>query len=180
MLHLKWILIENFFQVQIKVSLIITLPQTYPNTQPDVQVMSNNLSRSDHEVVNQALREFLVTIEAGTLCVVSVIEWVQDNLPSLCVQESNIPADPEPKLDQFSRLWIQSHHIYSKTKMKNITDWAKELNLSGFFLAGKPGFICVEGLHEYNQIWWQRVLLFANVVKIDYNAENLWFYRFVQ
>jgi hypothetical protein len=54
-------------------------------------------------------------------------------------------------------MWIHSHHIYSKSKMKNIEDWAKELNLTGFFLPGKPGLMCVEGLETNCNIWWQRV-----------------------
>lgn len=38
-----------------------------------------------------------------------------------------------------SRLWIVSHHIYSKKKRKTIIDGAKSMNLRGFMKPGKPG-----------------------------------------
>ena len=37
------------------------------------------------------------------------------------------------------------HHIYSKTKRRNILSLASELGLTGFCLPGKPGVVCVEG-----------------------------------
>ncbi|KAK9521155.1 hypothetical protein VZT92_020984 [Zoarces viviparus] len=57
----------------------------------------------------------------------------------------------------FSRLWIYSHHIYNKTKRKNILEWSKELGLSGFSMPGKPGIVCVEGSHSTCEEFWSRV-----------------------
>ncbi|TNN75108.1 RWD domain-containing protein 2B [Liparis tanakae] len=57
----------------------------------------------------------------------------------------------------FSRIWIYSHHIYNKTKRKNILEWSKELGLSGFSMPGKPGIVCVEGLHSACEEFWSRV-----------------------
>ena len=66
--------------------------------------------------------------------------------------ESNATAQP----NTFTRMWIYSHHIYSKEKRKCILEWAKELNLTGFSMPGKPGVICVEGIQEHCEDYWQR------------------------
>ena len=53
-----------------------------------------------------------------------------------------------------ARLWLYSHHIYSKTKRKNILDLAKDNNLTGFCMPGKPGIVCLEGpLEICNEVW---------------------------
>lgn len=46
-------------------------------------------------------------------------------------------------------MWLYMHHIYSKTKRKDILQWASDYNLTGFCLPGKPGVVCLEG-DEYN------------------------------
>ena len=52
----------------------------------------------------------------------------------------------------FSRMWIYSHHIYSKFKRRDIIAWANELTLNGFSMCGKPGMICVEGRMYQNKV----------------------------
>ena len=42
-------------------------------------------------------------------------------------------------------MWLYMHHIYSKTKRRNILSLSGELDLTGFCLPGKPGVVCVEG-----------------------------------
>lgn len=42
-------------------------------------------------------------------------------------------------------MWLYIHHIYSKTKRRNILSLSSELELTGFCLPGKPGVVCVEG-----------------------------------
>lgn len=98
-------------------------------------------------------------MEPGSIYIGSVVEWVKDNFPAyLTFLEGDILAPISKTEDKKTfRMWIHSHHIYSKSKMKNIEDWAKELNLTGFFLPGKPGLMCVEGLETNCNIWWQRV-----------------------
>ena len=56
----------------------------------------------------------------------------------------------------FSRFWIYSHHIYNKDKRKSILEWAKELDLTGFSMPGKPGVICIEGPQNNCEEYWQR------------------------
>ena len=64
-----------------------------------------------------------------------------------------------------SHVFRYFHHIYSTEKRKYIVEWARELQLSGFSLPGKPGLICVEGakadVQEYlarvKRLPWQRM-----------------------
>jgi len=65
------------------------------------------------------------------------------------------------------RIWIYSHHIYNKHKRKFLIDTAHELNVSGFSMPGKPGFVCIEGdetdCDDYwsrtRQLQWQKISL---------------------
>ncbi|ODM99779.1 RWD domain-containing protein 2B [Orchesella cincta] len=69
--------------------------------------------------------------------------------------------------DELCRIWIFSHHIYNKTKRKFLVNKAEELDLSGFSLPGKPGFVCVEGdpqncddyWSQVRQLCWQKISL---------------------
>lgn len=60
-------------------------------------------------------------------------------------------------IKQFTRLWIYSHHIYSKIKRRDIFEWALELGLHGFSMPGKPGIICVEGESCQVDDFWTRL-----------------------
>lgn len=57
----------------------------------------------------------------------------------------------------FSRMFIYSHHIYSVNKRKHIVNWAKEFDLTGFSMPGKPGMICVEGEMTNVQKFWTQL-----------------------
>jgi len=59
--------------------------------------------------------------------------------------------------DEFSRLWIYSHHIYNREKRRTIIDTARELDLTGFSAPGKPGIICIEGRKSNADNLWQRI-----------------------
>lgn len=90
----------------------------------------------------------------------SVAEWVRDNASSFCPITTSQSGVSELKTSAgaqttFCRMWLYMHHIYSKTKRRNILDLADDLELSGFSLPGKPGIVCVEGdepktKHFYN------------------------------
>lgn len=136
---------------------VVVLPILYPEERANVSIHSDRLDRTDHININKGLEEFHNSLELGTLCVGSLVEWVQENIHSY-ISSASKSFQVTPAADRTqSRLWIQSHHIYSKSKIKNIEDWAKELSLNGFILPGKPGFICVEGMEDNCQFWWQRV-----------------------
>ena len=59
--------------------------------------------------------------------------------------------------DVFTRLWIYSHHIYSKVKRRDMLELARDCAVTGFSLPGKPGIICVEGPAANTADWWKRV-----------------------
>lgn len=139
----------------------ISLPHGYPDQNPQASVQCASLSRNNHESLNSELKHYLSLSENGALCVGTLIEWVKENFEnflSASTQSEQVHCTSTNSSETKSlRLWIQSHHIYSKTKMDNIQDWAKQLCLRGFILPGKPGFLCVEGGEKNCQQWWQQV-----------------------
>lgn len=85
------------------------------------------------------------------MCLLNIVEWIRDNaggyFPIPSTQDVGT-GDEELSEDsplQFCRMWLYMHHIYSKTKRRNILSLAGELDLTGFCLPGKPGVVCVEG-----------------------------------
>ena len=78
------------------------------------------------------------------------MEWVRENIPSYYSPITTTPSTTQDTQGSsheltFCRLWLYMHHIYSKTKRRDILDLAGQLNLTGFCLPGKPGIVCVEG-----------------------------------
>lgn len=98
----------------------------------------------------------------GEVCVLSAVDWLRDHTHEYLEQDDNNNDDgakgtTETQIGEtFTRLWIYSHHIYNKSKRKNILDWAKELQLTGFSMPGKPGVVCVEGLQAACEEFWAR------------------------
>ena len=91
------------------------------------------------------------------------MQWAIENAPEYISntdaelsETTGSACNNETKPYVFSRMWIYSHHIYSKEKRKCILEWAKELHLTGFSMPGKPGVICVEGIQENCEDYWQR------------------------
>lgn len=136
----------------------VSLPDLYPDKLPQVSIHSGHLGRCKHNEINMKLRDFQNTLETGSLYIGSVVEWVKDNFPTYMSTDKVLKPIKNPNGKKSNRMWIHSHHIYSKSKIKNIEDWAKELSLTGFLMPGKPGFICVEGYETNCDIWWQRVI----------------------
>lgn len=123
---------------------------SYPHTHPEVYASANELTRHSQDELNTDLQAFIKTLPLGEACLLSVLEWTRDNaadyFPIPCTNKS----EPELNVDtssnsHFCRMWLYMHHIYSKTKRRNILSLASELELSGFCLPGKPGVVCVEG-----------------------------------
>lgn len=83
----------------------------------------------------------------------------------------------------YARLWIYSHHIYSKVKRRNILSLARNLDLRGFVVPGKPALIVVEGdeksceaFYSHIRSWnWQKLQ-----VKCRQLSTALLFYRDVE
>lgn len=138
-------------------------PPEYPSVLPEITVRCCDLSRAQQTQLHADLNTFLLENCQGEVCVLSAVDWVKENL-QLFINKSGSAA-PTPKKETaspqseevFSRLWIYSHHIYNKTKRKNILEWSKELGLSGFSMPGKPGIVCVEGPQSACEEFWSRV-----------------------
>lgn len=118
------------------------------------------LSRAGQTQLQAHLSKYLMESCQGEVCVLAALDWVKDNL-HLFINQSSLPAQTPKKessclQDVFSRLWIYSHHIYNKSKRKNILEWSKELGLSGFSMPGKPGVVCVEGPQSACEEFWSR------------------------
>lgn len=148
---------------EIEVILSCAYPSDYPNVLPDITVRCSGLSRALQKQLQAHLNKYLMENCQGEVCVLAAVDWVKDNLLSF-INESSL-AVPSPKKESassrsqevFSRLWIYSHHIYNKSKRKNILEWSKELGLSGFSMPGKPGIVCVEGPQSACEEFWSRV-----------------------
>lgn len=118
------------------------------------------MSRAIHTKLNEDLQNYIVGIERGEICLYSIIEWIQENIHMYVLEDENYDMSAKSKVEEdsiFTRLWIYSHHIYSKFKRRDIIDWAEELKLTGFSLPGKPGVICVEGYSRSVDEYWHRL-----------------------
>lgn len=146
-------------QTEVDISLACTYPPDYPAVLPEIAVRCAKLSRGQHIHLMSDLRTHLSRTCAGDVCVLPTVDWLRDHTHEYLDQENKgaTVVSELPCSQTFTRLWIYSHHIYNKSKRKNILDWARELELSGFSMPGKPGIVCVEGLQDTCEEFWARV-----------------------
>lgn len=144
---------------KLNIEIQVVLPRLYPTTEPRMFIRSNQLTPSQQISLNSDLKLFLSSLERGRICVLEGILWISNIVSEYSVDEEKIKVKTNRtnvnKL--FSRYWIYSHHIYSKEKRKHILTLAKQYNVTGFCLGGKPGIICGEGWHDDCNEWWQNV-----------------------
>ncbi|XP_043219175.1 RWD domain-containing protein 2B-like isoform X2 [Amphibalanus amphitrite] len=143
-----------------KLELSVHLPLDYPNVEPDLFVRSDGLNRAQSHTINQHLAEHVRTLEPGQLYIGTVVAWLQDNADKYIQNDAQTKDEPTEQCeapDVFTRLWIYSHHIYSKVKRRDMLELAKDCAVTGFSLPGKPGIICVEGPAANTADWWKRV-----------------------
>ncbi|XP_076833241.1 RWD domain-containing protein 2B [Brachyhypopomus gauderio] len=147
---------------QIGVTLSCTYPPNYPKVLPEIAVRCAEISRAQQSRLLADLTSYLRASCCGDVCALSAVEWLKEHALEYLGRSA---LDHAPKKETvasqpretFTRLWIYSHHIYNKSKRKNILEWAKEMNLSGFCMPGKPGIVCVEGLHPACEDFWARL-----------------------
>lgn len=140
--------------------LVCNLPHEYPSVPPVVFTRSPSMDKNSHRKLNEDLTEFINGIERGEICMYSIIEWIKENLNQYFDIKDDTSDNSKPRQEEdtlFTRLWIYSHHIYSKFKRRDIIDWAEELKLTGFSLPGKPGVVCVEGYSRPVDEYWHRL-----------------------
>ena len=134
----------------------------YPGVeQADVYLKTDLLPREAQAELNRDLTAHLgEVIEQGDLSVGVALAWIQEREDRFRVAEDEVSASSAKAAAaagealSFTRLWIYSHHIYSKTKRKDILDLAADHRLTGFSMPGKPGVICLEGQsRECGEAW---------------------------
>ena len=127
-----------------------SIPLEYPEVLPSVFARCQFMSRISQKEFHECLLNYMRTLEEGDLCMSSVLMWIQENAEEW-IDENKKDEDASTssftktkcKYSGLSRLWIYSHHIYRKELLKKIPESAKEWDLTGFCLPGKPEIICV-------------------------------------
>lgn len=146
---------------RLAIDLSCYFPQDYPNIKPEFFARSQSLNRDVQKELNDDLCSYISAVASGELCTLPAIQWIQENgdryitrgrtgrIKSESENNSQCNESKSKKGAVFLRMWLYMHHIYSKTKRKDILQWASDYNLTGFCLPGKPGVVCLEG-DEYN------------------------------
>lgn len=137
------------------------LPHEYPSVVPNIFLRSASLPQPEHHKLSEQLQGYISSLERGEICLTAVVQWLQDNAESFLRKSEPCCKTGMQKetraSSSFTRMWIYSHHIYSKIKRKDILDFSAELSLSGFCMPGKPGIICIEGDGHDVEDFWQRI-----------------------
>ncbi|CAH1113548.1 unnamed protein product [Psylliodes chrysocephalus] len=169
----------------LKFELCVTLPHEYPKTEPEIFVRNHKLNRNKAVQLNKDLNEFITNQEKGEPCIFSAVSWLQDNSSEYVqVEQEETPPKNNTADEKYLRYWIYSHHIYSKTKRREIVELAHQLKITGFCMPGKPGIICVEGTTTDVIEWWQTIKsmnwkkIFCKVVEEDQLEEGRAFLKF--
>lgn len=155
--YVKQVVIVN--EKQETLELMCDLPHSYPlDAIAELYVRCPSLTKHYHTKLNSDLRTYISENCLGQLCVCDAAQWIKEH-----AAEYFVPSSPKAKSKtfagpwKFKRLWLYSHHIYSKVKRRNMLDLASELRLTGFTLPGKPGIICVEGDADDVDAFWNAV-----------------------
>lgn len=161
-LSLEFYLRMKLEEVENRLEVLVNFPHGYPATSlPEIYVRCCSLVKHKHRQLNEDLRKFIGGLALGDLCIGQVIQWLQENAANYIskdtASEKNLTKVLSAGPVTFKRLWIYSHHIYSKIKRRNMIDLASDLDLTGFTLPGKPGVICVEGYDRNVDDFWSRV-----------------------
>uniref|UniRef100_A0A673CC97 RWD domain containing 2B n=1 Tax=Sphaeramia orbicularis TaxID=375764 RepID=A0A673CC97_9TELE len=107
-------------------------PSEYPSVLPEITVRCLGLSRAQQDPAHGRSQHIPHgKLPGGSMCA-HCGDWVKDNLQPFISRSLSATAIPKKESaparpqEVFSRLWIYSHHIYNKTKRKNILEWSKE------------------------------------------------------
>ena len=114
---------------------------------------SNELHGRNQDSLNSDLRQFITTLPEGEPHILLVLDWIKDNasgyFPIPIPHTDTVDPESDSSTNKcFCRMWLYMHHIYSKTKRRNILAYASDLDLTGFCLPGKPGVVCIEGTDQ--------------------------------
>ncbi|XP_055339648.1 RWD domain-containing protein 2B-like [Paramacrobiotus metropolitanus] len=144
----------------------VTYPLDYPLAPPNVHVrlLNHYATRQHQHYLNRALTSWIKSFSKGDPCILQVFTWIEQNTTSyvssirpLQLSSSESEGDQQPAEVEFERLWIYSHHIYGKEKREIVMAKARNLELTGWMLIGKPGLICVEGMRQDTRAFWEQI-----------------------
>lgn len=121
----------------------VSFPHAYPGEIcAEVQIHSD-IKRDSKSKLNKDLEIFMNSIYVPDCAIVTeVISWLQNNMEKYFAQNQQKEHSDDGKKEVHQsavvagRLWLYSHHIYSKTKRKNILDLSRDHSLSGFCMPG--------------------------------------------
>lgn len=102
--------------------------------------------------------------------ILNIIEWIKSNIDEYLSSDKETSdlsssssdqaaVETGPRMIEFSRMFVYSHHIFSPDKRREVMGNARDLNLTGFLMPGKPGVICVEGSNSGVLEFWSRLKL---------------------
>jgi hypothetical protein len=142
--------------------MICRLSINYPTQAPEVFVRCSckKLNRKFSEELSNYINS--LHEHESDCSILSIIEWIKENIAKF-LNYDNTPNTTFSKIDQknqtltFTRYFIYVHHIYSVEKRRNIIDWARELELGGFCMPGKPGIIICEGNQANVEEYWRKL-----------------------
>jgi hypothetical protein len=133
---------------KIPLEIVCRLPHSYPTTSaPEIIVRSPRmpLSRRFYDYLNK----HIASAHSNDCSILAIIDWIRDNLVLETLKTYDKSQTGEKNMmkidDVLTRVWLHFHHIYSSDKRQKLISWAKELDLGGFLMAGKPGMVCAEG-----------------------------------
>lgn len=177
--------------------IVCRLPKLYPlKTHPDVFVRS--LVKNLNKKFSHDLSTYVKDSHLFDCSILNIIEWIKENIGAYLTTHENGSATESSsnetttdevnnsssaaasKLNEFSRMFIYSHHIFSLDKRREVMNIARDLQLTGFMMPGKPGVICVEGRScDVDEFWtrlrgiqWQRLQIKVKNLLIN---SYLWF-----
>ncbi|WWC96859.1 hypothetical protein V866_003734 [Kwoniella sp. B9012] len=106
------------------------------------------LNRSQYETLIQDIPQYDENEESSEY-ILNSVESIKTSLQSILElstlqnQELEVKEDAQDK--QIDRVWFWLPSLSTREKRDDMVNFAKEVGLTGFVLAGKPGILCVEG-----------------------------------
>lgn len=156
--------IDDNSGLEISLKLSVTLPTSYPQVYPELSIISDEMKRTEQTALKVALDQFMENLERNEIILLELITWLQENTSSYFnTMVNSTPKEIQNDIEAvketstMTSMWLYMHHIYSKTKRKDIQHWAHELQLTGFSLPGKPGVVYVEGITNHVEDFFDRL-----------------------
>lgn len=136
-----------------EIEISVSLPKGYPSCdKPEVYLRCDDWAIHTQSEANQAMQDFITTLDLNELMLGNVVAWIQGELMDILPEKNECTTEvvsdnpsARNKCEPLVRYWIYSHHIYSKVKRRDLLTLGGDFHLTGFSMPGKPGIICLEG-----------------------------------